>query len=100
MGALIGAAGVFLPGTFLIFFLYRIWGQLKQFRIIRASLAGIQAASVGLTFVAILIFMEPMVIQSDYKAVFVVFLSFLFAQFTQLPAIILFVLAILAGLIF
>lgn len=99
MGALIGAAGVFLPGTFLIFFLYRIWGQLKQFRIIRASLAGIQAASVGLTFVAILIFMEPMVLQSDYKAIFVVFLSFLFAQFTQLPAIILFIVAILAGLI-
>ncbi|MFM1779927.1 MAG: hypothetical protein RJB49_220, partial [Bacteroidota bacterium] len=55
-GSVIGALGIFLPGTFLIFFVFRIWTQLKQYRFIRASLAGIQAASVGLTLVAVFTF--------------------------------------------
>lgn len=61
MGSVIGALGIFLPGTFLIFFVIRIWGQLKQYRFIRASLAGIQASSVGLTFVAVYLFIQPII---------------------------------------
>jgi len=37
-----------LPGTFLIFFVYRMWGELKKNRFIKAALEGINAVSSGL----------------------------------------------------
>lgn len=83
----------------MIFFVYRIWGQLKQYRFIRASLAGIQATSVGLTMVAVYTFVNPMIIQGDFMDVGVVGLTFLLAQYTKIPSIILFSLALLAGIL-
>ena len=98
-GSAIGALGVFLPGTFLIFFVFRIWGQLKQYRFIRASLAGIQASSVGLTIVAVYTFMSPLIVNGDGVAIAVVICSFLLAQTEKIPAIAVFILALLAGFI-
>lgn len=96
-GSIIGALGVFLPGTFMIFFVFRIWGQLKQYRFIRASLAGIQAASVGLTGVAVYAFVNPMVVHGDWIAFGVILVTFILAQFTRLPSIVLFLMALVAG---
>lgn len=98
-GSAIGAIGVFLPGTFLIFFVYRIWGQLKQYRFIRASLAGIQASSVGLTLVAVYAFISPLIVNGDGVAIAVVIISFLIAQTEKVPAIAVFILALIAGFI-
>lgn len=99
MGSIIGALGIFLPGTFLIFFVIRIWGQLKQYRFIRASLAGIQSASVGLTFVAVYLFLDPIIKKSDYISIGIVIASFLIAQFTKLPTILMFALGLLIGVV-
>ena len=96
-GSLIGALGIFLPGTFLIFFVFRIWGQLKQYRFIRASLAGIQAASVGLTGVAVYTFVYPMITKGDGVSIALVICSFLIAQTERVPAIALFSAALVAG---
>ncbi|MHA8058958.1 chromate transporter [Aquirufa nivalisilvae] len=98
-GSVIGALGIFLPGTFLIFFVYRIWGQLKQYRFIRASLPGIQSVSVGLTIVAVYAFIHPMIIQANLIGFGIVVVTFLVAQMTKLPPIALFVIALLAGII-
>ena len=98
-GSAIGALGVFLPGTFLIFFVFRIWSQLKQYRFIRASLAGIQASSVGLTLVAVYAFMSPLIVNGDGVSIAVVLLSFLIAQTEKVPAIALFLLALFAGFV-
>ena len=54
------AAGMFLPGTFLIFFMIRIWESLKKFRPIRASLQGIFAANAGLVAAAAIILFQPL----------------------------------------
>jgi chromate transporter len=97
-GSLIGALGIFLPGTFLIFFVFRIWGQLKQYRFIRASLAGIQAASVGLTLVAVFTFTRPMVVEAQVVSLGIVAAAFILAEKTKIPAILLFVLALIAGI--
>ncbi len=59
-GGLISAAGIFLPGTFLIFFLIRFWDSLKKFRAVRASLEGITAASAGLVAAAAVILFQPL----------------------------------------
>ncbi|MHA8060561.1 chromate transporter [Aquirufa beregesia] len=98
-GSVIGALGIFLPGTFLIFFVYRIWGQLKQYRFIRASLPGIQSVSVGLTIVAVYTFIHPMILQANFIGFGIVIVTFLVAQMTKLPPIALFVIALLAGII-
>ena len=97
-GSLIGALGIFLPGTFLIFFVFRIWEQLKQYRFIRASLAGIQAASVGLTLVAVFTFTLPLFVDAQFFSLGIVIAAFLLAEKTKIPAILLFVLDLIAGL--
>ena len=97
-GSAIGALGIFLPGTFLIFFVFRIWGQLKQYRFIRASLAGIQAASVGLTLVAVFTFTRPLVVDAEFISLGIVAAAFVLAEKTKIPAILLFGLALIAGI--
>lgn len=59
-GALMAAAGIFLPGTFLIFFMVRVWESLKKYRPIRASLEGIHAANAGLVATAAIILFQPL----------------------------------------
>ena len=61
LGAFLAAAGIFLPGTFLIFFVVRIWDSLKKFRPVRASLEGINAASAGLVIAAAVMLFLPLV---------------------------------------
>lgn len=60
MGGFLSAAGIFLPGTFLIFFVIRIWDSLKKFRPVRASLDGINAASAGLVVAAAVLLFIPL----------------------------------------
>jgi chromate transporter len=59
-GAFMSAAGIFLPGTFLIFFIIRFWESLKKYRAVRASLEGITAASAGLVAAAAVILFQPL----------------------------------------
>ncbi len=46
--ACMAGVGIFLPGTFLIFFIIHFWEGLKKYRIVKASLEGITAASAGM----------------------------------------------------
>ena len=59
-GAGMAAAGIFLPGTFLIFFFIRFWEQLKKYRIVKASLEGIIAVSAGMVIAAAFLLFMPM----------------------------------------
>jgi chromate transporter len=98
-GSMAGAAGIFLPGTFLIFFVYRIWGQLKQFRGIRASLDGINAASIGLTLAAAFTFIVPMVQRVDYLGIISVLVTLCLTQFTKIPTFFIFLGGLILGLL-
>jgi chromate transporter len=60
VGALMSAAGIFLPGTFLIFFVIRFWQSIKQYRAVRASIEGITAASAGLVATSAIIMFQPL----------------------------------------
>lgn len=60
IGAIMSAAGIFLPGTFLIFFMIRVWESLKKYRPIRASLEGIFAANAGLVAAAAILLFQPL----------------------------------------
>jgi chromate transporter len=98
-GSMAGAAGIFLPGTFLIFFVYRIWGQLKQFRGIRASLDGINATSIGLTLSAAFTFIVPMVQRVDYLGITTVLTTLALIQFTKIPTFFIFLGGLILGLL-
>lgn len=97
LGSAVGAAGIFLPGTFLIFFVYRIWGQLKQFRGIRASLEGINAASIGLTLSAAFTFLVPMIQRVDYLGLLTVCITLFLTQFTKIPTFFIFIGGLILG---
>ena len=60
LGAAVGAAGIFLPGTFLIFFAIRFWDGLRQYRVVKASLEGVNAVSAGLVCAAALLLYHPL----------------------------------------
>lgn len=97
LGAIVGALGIFLPGTFLIFFIFRIWGQLKQYRGIRASLQGINSATTGLTLAAAVTFIVPLFEQTDYWAVFALVMALVLLVFSKLPSYVIFLMGLAFG---
>ncbi|MDL5045518.1 chromate efflux transporter [Oscillatoria amoena NRMC-F 0135] len=97
IGAFMSAAGIFLPGTFLIFFVIRIWDSLKKYRAIRASLEGITAASAGLVAAAAVILFQPL--QNTVLNFGVTIGTFCVLAFTRIPAPLIILLGIVLGLI-
>jgi chromate transporter len=98
LGSAVSTAGIFLPGTFLIFFVYRFWGQLKRYRAVRASLQGINAASTGLTAAAAIALFEPMA--PHWPMVAVVLGTILVLELTKLPPFVLILGGLVLGMIF
>lgn len=97
-GSFVATAGIFLPGTFLIFFVYRFWDQLKRYRVVRASLEGINAASTGLTAAAAIILFQPMA--PHWPSVVVVLVTIGLLLYTRTPPYVLILGGLLAGVLF
>ena len=97
LGALMSAAGIFLPGTFLIFFVIRFWDSLKKYRAVRASLEGLTAASAGLVAAAAIILFQPL----DNTVMNFAFTigTFGILTFTRIPSPVIIVCGFLLGLI-
>ena len=94
-GGFIAAAGIFLPGTFLIFFVIRFWDQLKKFRPVRAALEGINAVSCGMLIAAAYLLFEPL--DANLFNILAIFGTYLLLQFTKLSSPLIIILGILAG---
>lgn len=84
MGAVMSACGIFLPGTFLIFFVIRFWDGLKQYRPVRASLEGITAASAGLVTASAIIMFQPL--ENTVLNFGVTIATFCLLVFTKIPS--------------
>src|SRR6185295_872792 len=84
VGGLVSAAGIVLPGTFLIFFVIRFWESLKKFRAVRASLEGIAAASAGLVAASAIILFQPL--ENTFLNFSITVATFCLLVFTKLPA--------------
>lgn len=93
LGAVMSALGIFLPGTFLIFFVIRFWDSLKSYRAVRASLEGITAASAGLVAAAAVILFQPL--ENSFLNYSTCVVTFCLLTFTKIPS----PLIILGGLI-
>ncbi|MBX2961608.1 MAG: chromate efflux transporter [Cyclobacteriaceae bacterium] len=97
LGALMSAAGIFLPGTFLIFFVIRFWDSLKKYRVVRASLEGLTAASAGLVAAAAIILFQPL--DNSFMNFAFTIGTFGILAFTRIPAPIIIISGFLLGFI-
>ncbi len=96
-GALFSAFGIFLPGTFLVFFMIRVWDGLKKFRAIRASMEGILAANAGiLSSAALILFLPLEQIAINY---FIVGATFIICAFTKIPSWVIILFGLLLGIV-
>lgn len=96
MGGFIAAAGIFLPGTFLIFFVIRFWDQLKKHRPVRAALEGINAVSCGMLIAAAYLLFEPL--DANLFNILAIVCTYLLLQFSKLPSPLIIVIGIVAGI--
>lgn len=97
LGALMSAAGIFLPGTFLIFFVIRFWQSFKKYRAVRASLEGITAASAGLVAASAIILFQPL--ENTFFNFAITVVTFCFLVFTKIPSPIIILLGLVFGLL-
>ncbi len=95
LGAFVASLGIFLPGTFLIFFLLRFWDSLKKYRVIKASLEGILAASSGMVVAAAFLLFEPL--DMSWLNVGFVVGTVLLLKFTKIPAPVIILGGLVAG---
>ena len=95
LGAFVASLGVFLPGTFLIFFMVRFWDALKKYRVIKASLEGVLAASSGMVVAAAFLLLAPLPV--DTLNISFVVGTFLLLKFTKIPAPVIIIGGLLAG---
>ncbi len=100
VGGLIAAAGIFLPGTFLIFFVIRFWEQLKKYRVVKASLEGINAASSGLVIAAAFLLFQPIEQNANVANISILVGTFIILMFTRIPAPFIIIGGLIAGFIF
>ncbi len=98
LGALFSSVGIFLPGTFMIFFIIRFWKELKKYRIVKASLEGILAVSSGMVITAGILLFEP--IAGNFINYAIIAITFSLLTFTRIPAPFIVFSGILAGFIF
>ncbi len=98
MGGLIAAAGIFLPGTFLIFFVIRFWDQLKKYRPVRAALEGINAVSCGMLLAAAYLLFEPM--EANFFNITAIIGTYFLLQFSKLSSPLIIAIGIVAGVLY
>jgi chromate transporter len=97
LGSVLATIGIFLPGTFFIFFVIRFWDQLKKYRIVRASLEGINAASAGMVIAATFLLFQPL--EPDFINMAMIISTFLLLMFTKIPSPFIILAGLIAGFI-
>ncbi|MCS7004372.1 MAG: chromate efflux transporter [Cytophagales bacterium] len=98
IGAVMSSLGIFLPGTFLIFFFIRFWDELKKYSKVRASLEGITAAGAG--FVVSAAFHLFVSIDWNIANLSIVIIVFVGQFFEKIPSVLFVLIGIIAGFIF
>ncbi len=97
LGSGLATIGIFLPGTFFIFFAIKFWDQLKKFRVVRASIEGINAASSGMVIAAAFLLFQP--IEPDFINMFMIIATFILLMFTKIPPPFIILVGLAAGFI-
>lgn len=96
-GAVAGGIGIFLPGLLLIYFIYPVWENLKKIKGIKMSLKGINAVAGGLISISAIILMQKSGFSMDN--IFVTLLTVILLFSRKIPAPVIVIFAIVAGVI-
>lgn len=96
-GSLVASVGIFLPGTFLIFFVIRFWDEMKKYRVVRASLEGIHAVSAGLVIAATMLLFAPM--EGTNLNYFLMIGTVIILYFTKIPAPVIILCGLILGIV-
>ena len=104
IGGFVALVGVFLPGTFLIFFVYGFWNRLKEYRPIRASIEGVNAVGSGLVICAAFLLLDPSNTQLGSTIglinIGIIIGTFLIMYTEKVPSPFLIIAALVAGFVF
>jgi len=98
LGAILAAVGIFLPGTFLIFFIIRFWEQLKKYRLVKASLEGINAVSSGMVIAATFLILIPM--EQNVLNYILIVATISMQRFTKIPTPFIIIGGLIFGIVF
>lgn len=98
LGSLIGTVGIFLPGILLIFFVYPIWSQVKDFSPVKNAIEGINATSAGLVIASAYLLFQPVEVTEMNMMVLIGTLFVLLT--TKIPNPVIVLLCIIAGLLY
>jgi chromate transporter len=96
-GGVVGAAGIFLPGTLMIFFVIGIWDKVKGHPSIKASMEGVNAASGGTVLAAAFLLLEP--VSHTFLNYGIMAGTFFMLGFTKVPPPLIIAAGILTGLL-
>lgn len=97
LGGIMAAGGVFLPGTFFIFFVSRFWEDLKKYRMVKASLEGINAVSSGMVIAAAFFLFEPIAPTTLNYVLMLGTMCLMF--FTKIPTPVIIIVGLITGII-
>lgn len=97
LGAVIGSVGIFLPGILLIFFVYPIWNQLKDYSPVKNAIEGISAVSAGLVITSAYLLFLPVQINENNMLVLLSTLFLLLS--TKVPSPVIVIGTLLAGVL-
>jgi len=102
LGSLVATAGIFLPGTILIFFIVRFWDRLKKYRVVRASLEGINAASAGIVTATAITLLQPTIVPvgEGWLNYLLIAGTFVLLVFTKIPSPFIIIGGMVAGFLF
>ena len=104
LGGFVALAGVFLPGTFLIFFVYGFWNKMKEYRAVRASIEGVNAVGSGLVTCAAILIAHPinmaLVEPIGLINIGIIAGTFLILLTEKVPAPYLIIVGLIAGFVF
>ena len=97
LGGSIGTIAIFLPGTLLIFFIYPIWNQMKNFSPVKNAIEGINATSAGLVVASAFLLFQPLEINEMNMLVLLTTLFLLLS--TKIPYPVIVILCVGLGII-
>lgn len=83
-GCIVATLAVFLPSTLLLFFLFPVYQNLRQYVVIYRALEGINAAIVGIIWASGIVLFQAM--EFEWTNVVVTVITFCILFFTRIPA--------------
>jgi chromate transporter len=89
LGWFVSSVAIFLPGILLIFFVYPIWNQLKNYTPVKNAIEGINAASAGLVITSAYLLFLPVEVNEENMLILLATLFLLLTTKVPSPLIVL-----------